>query len=76
MIQSVTVYETKGQQFRTFKKAVDHRENLVEKFLRTRPGFENMPNRDRIKFIQSILDNRNELIDLLTYDDKTPEDDE
>ena len=70
MIRKVTVYETQGQQFRTFQAAVDHREDAVEQFLRTQPGFAEMPSRHRIDFIQAIVDNRKRLIELLSYDDK------
>lgn len=74
MIRSVQVYQTKGKQFDRYSDAVKHRENLIEEFLRKLPGFQDMPAKARIDFVQSIIDRRHDLIDLLSYDDK-PEDD-
>ncbi len=68
MIQLVEVYETKDKQFRTMKAAIQHRENLIEEFIRRLPGFNGMPPKDRIKFIQAVIDNRKELTDLFDYD--------
>lgn len=73
MIKVVTVYRTKDKQFETLKEAIDHRENLVEKFFRDTPGFWQMSFKDRGEFVESILSRRKELIDLLSYNDK-PED--
>jgi hypothetical protein len=42
-IKAVTVYETKGKQFRDFEQAVNHRENLIDEFLRKLPGYQDMP---------------------------------
>lgn len=68
MIQRVEVFETKGLQFGSLKKAVDYREGLVETFFRNTPGFFELQHSTRIKFIQRILEDRKELIGLLDYD--------
>lgn len=74
MIESVTVYRTKGKQFDRLKDAIDHRENLIEKFLRELPGFQDMPPRARIGFVESIIARRQELRELLNYSDKIDDD--
>jgi hypothetical protein len=76
MIRKIGVYETKGQQFPTIKQAIAYRENLIEKFLRKLPGFQSMPLPDRIAFVQSIIDNRGALIELMDYDDQLPDDED
>jgi hypothetical protein len=68
MIKQVVVYQTKGRQFPTLEAAQDHRENLIEEFIRSLPGFDTMRARDRITFVQSIIDRRKELLNLLQYD--------
>lgn len=73
MIERVEVFQTKGQTFPTAKKAVEYREGLIEKFLRVLPGFDTIRAKDRIAFVQSIIDQRKALIDLLDYD--VPSDD-
>lgn len=72
MIKAVTVYETKGQQFASLDKAVQHRENLIDEFLRKLPGYQDMPARSRVAFMQGILDNRATLRDLLNYSTERP----
>lgn len=74
MIERVDRYVTKGQTFNTFAKAIEYREGLVEKFLRTKPGFSEIRMKDRVAFIESILSNRQELRDLLDYDDQPVDD--
>lgn len=76
MISRVQVYETKGKQFPTLKKAIDHREGLIEEFVRKLPGFDQLRHKDRIAFVQSIIDSRKVLIDLLDYNDVLSDDDE
>lgn len=75
MIKAVRVYRTKGQQFERFQDAVDHRENLIDKFLVSLPGYYDMPLRQRTAFMEALLSRRKELIDLLSYDDQPEEDD-
>lgn len=73
MIRQLVVYETKGKQFPTVKKAIDFREGLIEEFIRKLPGFDQLRHKDRIAFVQSIIDNRKVLTDLFDYD--IPKDD-
>ena len=73
MIERVEVFQTKGQTFPTIAKAVEYREGLIEKFLRVLPGFDSLRAKDRINFVQSIIDQRKALIDLLDYDVPTEE---
>jgi hypothetical protein len=72
-IKAVTVYETKGKQFRDFEQAVNHRENLIDEFLRKLPGYQDMPAKSRIAFMDGILAGRSKLMDLMNYDDKRPD---
>lgn len=76
MIQRVLVYETKGRQFPSVKKAIEHRENLIEEFVRKLPGFDQLRHKDRIAFVQAIIDNRKVLTDLFDYDIPKDDDDE
>jgi hypothetical protein len=76
MISRVQVFETKGKQFPTLKKAIDFREGLIEEFIRKLPGFDQMRHKDRIAFIQSIIDNREVLVDLFDYNEILDEDEE
>lgn len=69
-IKSRVVYETAGERFDTFKKAVDHREGMVEKLFRNLPGFLEMSPRNRIEFIQSVLDRRDTIRELLDFDNE------
>lgn len=71
-IKQVYVFETAGRQFDTFKKAVDHREGLIEQFFRTLPGFNDMSPKNRIAFIQTVLDNRHKLTVLFDYLTEVP----
>ena len=75
MIESVRVYRTRGKQFERFEEAVQHRENLIDEFLRRLPGYQDMPAKSRIAFMTEILSRRQELRDLLNYDDKIEDDD-
>jgi hypothetical protein len=59
-----------GKQFPTLAKAIEFREGLIEKFLRETPGFQDIPAKSRIDFVGSIIFRRNELIELLNYNDK------
>lgn len=68
MIKRTVVYETKGKQFPTVAKAVEYREGLIEAFLRGIPGFQDIPMRQKIPFVQYVLDNRAALSELLNYD--------
>jgi len=70
MIERVTVFQTKGKSFDTFKGAVDHRENLVDEFFSHLPGFYEVPLKKRTEFIQAVLDRRSELKDLLDFNSK------
>lgn len=69
MIQSVRVYRTKGKQFEQFKAAVNYREDLIDEFLRKLPGYQDMPAKSRIAFMEGILSGRKVLLDLLDYND-------
>jgi hypothetical protein len=69
-IEAVTVYRTKGKEFDRFERAIEYRENLVEEFLRKSPGFQDMPYKSRIAFVESIITRRAELIALLNYSDR------
>ena len=70
MIERVERFVTKGQTFDTLQKAIDYREGLVEEFLRKSPGFQDIRAKDRVAFVQSILNRRQELIGLLDFDSK------
>ena len=70
MIHQLAVYQTKGRQFDSMEKAIEHRENLVEAWMRKLPGFADIPPQDRIKFMELLLAKRKELIDLLSYEDQ------
>ncbi len=72
MIVSKTIYQTMGREFRRFEDAVEFREGLIDKFLDDCPGFYQLLLKDRIAFVQSILDRREELINLLSYSNKMP----
>jgi len=66
-IKVVRVYETKGKQFRRVQDALDYREGLVDAFMRECPGFQDVPLKRRIAFVQHVLENRARLRDLLDY---------
>jgi hypothetical protein len=68
MIERVERFVTKGQTFDSVAKAIEYREGLVEKFLRSQPGWDTMRHKDRTAFVEGILSNRHELRDLLNYD--------
>jgi len=76
MIKSVVLFETKGKQFPTLKKAIEHRENLIAQFVEKLPGFETISPKGRIKLMQAIIDNRKALIDLFDYNEELSEDDD
>lgn len=67
MITQKTVYVTSGKQFDTLQKAIDYREGLVDEFLSSAPGFYELRHSKRIDFVQYILDNREQLIGLLSF---------
>lgn len=67
MIKRVEMFETLGKRFDTLQKAIDHREGLVDEFLRTCPGFADVPSKQRIAFVQHVLDNRDKLRGLLDF---------
>lgn len=71
MIERIEVYKTKGKVFDTANKAVEYREGLVDEFFRSTPGFQDLRAKERIAFIQSVLDRRDVLIDLLSYETPT-----
>ena len=73
MIKSVVVFETKDKQFPTIEKAIEHRENLIEEFIRKLPGFETMSPKAHISFVQAIIDNRKVLTDLFNYNETAQE---
>ena len=66
-IEELTVYQTNGKQFLTLKAAMDYREDLVEQFLRTVPGFQDIPASKKIAFVDAILQNRKTLAELLDF---------
>lgn len=68
MIERIEAFVTKGKQFQSIKGAINYREGLIEEFLRKSPGFQTMAAKSRVEFIQSIIDRRRELADLLEYD--------
>lgn len=68
MITSRQIYETKGRQFDTAQQAFRHREDLIEQFFRGVPGFQDIPARQKIAFIEYILNQRHNLRDLLNFD--------
>ena len=68
MIRRVEVYETRGRQFPSLQSAVSYRENEVEAFLRTLPGFQSMPARERVEFVRNIIEQRQRLRDLLDFE--------
>lgn len=76
MIEAVTVYRTRGKQFERFDQAVAHREQLINDFMEKCPGFFMLQLKDRTAFIESILSRRQELRDLLNYEDKPERDDD
>jgi hypothetical protein len=67
MITTREVYETMGKQFATAEKAIEYREGLIEAFFRETPGFQDIPARQKIAFVDSILNRRAELATLLNY---------
>ena len=71
-IERVERFATKGQVFDTAEKAINYREGLVEEFFRRLPGFDGLIAKERIQFIQGILDGRDRLRDLLDFSSKTP----
>lgn len=73
MIDVTTVYVTRGKQFPRLADAIKYREGLIDEFFRMSPGFGEMRARDRIAFIQSIIDRRGELMDLLDWSTDEPE---
>lgn len=75
MIEAVRVFRTKGKQFERLQQAIDFREELIDKFLTSLPGYYDMPLRSRTAFMEGILGRRKELIDLLSYDDMPESDD-
>jgi hypothetical protein len=68
MIERVERFVTLGQEFKTVEKAIEYREGLIEKFLRQLPGFDSIRAKDRIAFVQSIIDGRKEFRKLLDYE--------
>lgn len=70
------MFETNGQMFPSLKKAIDHREGLVEKFFRSLPGFDTIRAKDRIPFLEAILSRRKELVALLDYQTTISNDDD
>lgn len=68
MIERVERFVTLGQEFKTAEKAIEYREGLIEEFFRKLPGFDSIRAKDRIAFIQSIIDQRHNLKKLLDYD--------
>jgi len=66
-IKRVVVFETNGKQFPSVAKALDYREGLVERFLAAAPGFQDMPAKQRVPFVQHILNNRSVLRALLNF---------
>jgi hypothetical protein len=55
--------------------AIDYREGLVEEFLKKTPAVAFVQHSDWINFVQSILDRRKELINLLDFNSEIDEDD-
>lgn len=74
MIRRVTVYETRGKQFKTADEALAHRFDLIGEFFDKTPGFWQLPLKEHIAFVQSVVDRRKELAELLDYS-PPPEDD-
>jgi hypothetical protein len=75
-IKRVAMFETMGQRFPSVAEALEFREGLVERFLAAVPGFQDIPAKQRIPFVQHILDNRKTLIALLDYDCEGCDDDD
>jgi len=75
MIKRIQLYEADGKHFPTIAKAVDHLEGKVEAFCRTIPGFQDVPLKRRIAFVQFVLDNRVKLRELLNFTDEAVCDD-
>lgn len=68
MIERVERFVTLGQEFKTAEKAIEYREGLIEQFLRKLPGFDSIRAKDRIAFVQGIIDGRKEFRKLLDYE--------
>lgn len=68
MIERIEAFVTRGKQFNSVKQAIQYREGLIEEFLRKLPGFQAMAAKSRVEFVQSIIDRRHELADLLQYE--------
>lgn len=68
MIERVERFVTDGKEFKSLQKAIDHREGLIEQFLRALPGFDGIRAKDRIPFIQTIIDKKKQLRELLNYE--------
>ena len=75
-IERTVVFVTNGQQFPTLRKALDYREGLVEQFMRECPGFQDVPLKRRIAFVQHVLENRARLRSLLDYSSNADSDDD
>lgn len=74
MIKTVVQYQTAGKTFPTLQKALDHRTELIEQFMRNAPGFMDVRYKQRMEFIEYVVNNRDALRALLDYSDK-PDDD-
>lgn len=73
MIRSRLIYETLGQQFDTYEAAKAYREEAINKFLRSLPGYNDIPLKSRIAFMLCLLEHRKEFRKLLDYDEEEGE---
>jgi len=72
MITTKTIYMTKGKEFDSYKKAVTYREDLLGYFIDKGLGFQVGP-KEKLKFLDYMLVNKEKLIDLLSFGLTEPE---